>query len=76
MPNKNGWPDCETPGFPLNPTKDGTHLIADKYGKAALGLLDFSPQIWSIGAESYHPADVAETWRYIRPAITPDGGPV
>ena len=35
MPNKNGWPDGETPGVLLNPTKGGAHLIADKYGKGA-----------------------------------------
>jgi hypothetical protein len=76
MPDPKGWPDAANPGIPLNPERQGPHLIADQYGKrwwawwTPEGLGPNGGWHYAVGGGR------GLNWTYIGPAVPPDGQPV
>jgi hypothetical protein len=77
MTDQNGWPDASTPGVPLNPERDGTHVLdagPDRTGKRRRIVALWACGRWHpLGADYYVLArDAANSdWQYVGPCHTP-----
>ena len=75
MSDPKGWPDAANPGIPLNPERQGPHVIVDQYGKRWWAWWDgLGPNGgWSHATAT---GNRGLNWTYIGPAVAPDGLPV
>jgi hypothetical protein len=73
--DKNGWPDPDHPGWPIDPRQEGPHLVVDQYGKRRWYLW-MTNGTWFRGGNSCSAGWAGRDWTYIGPAVAPDGGPV
>lgn len=73
-----GWPDARTPGYPMNPERDGAHVLdaaPDRTGKRRRIVALWAHRCWwHLGAHYYVTARNAAGWgwQYVGPCHTPD----
>jgi hypothetical protein len=76
MTDPNGWPDASKPGVPLNPERDGAHVLdagPDRTGKRRRIVALWNAGSWHLGTDySVLARDAANWgWRYVGPCHTP-----
>lgn len=82
MSEDNTWPDPARPGVPLNPERDGWHLLVQKNAQLpevwewktnSLGAEygDQSIGAWLEGEGDVQPEDTGKWYRYLGPCLTP-----
>ena len=77
MTNPNGWPDADHPGVPLNPERNGAHVLLyhDAYGLRAPIEMTL---LWTVAGEWINEDGEARdaqqasyTFSYLGPCLTP-----
>jgi hypothetical protein len=74
MTDPNGWPDASKPGVPLNPERDGAHMLRHKETgetSPALWLGGAIVAIWLNGDGEISPYHAASIYDYLGPCHTP-----
>ena len=77
MTDPNGWPDASKPGVPLNPEREGAHVLdagPDRTGERRRIVALWTAGGWLLGVGSRVLARHAANWGwlYVGPCHTPD----
>ena len=81
MPDARGWPDPERPGFPMDQSLDGPHLLISPHGRRTWAWWSYPGRVWQLPSQpnavgdprgSLDPRMAAKEWIYLGPATAPD----